>query len=71
MECFYCKGKMKKDTTSYVVNRKGYHLVLDNVPAYVCTQCGEPYFEPQGVALVQEMICDIDKKSQALQDTGS
>lgn len=66
MECFYCKGRMTKGETSYVVNRKGYHLVLDKVPAYVCSQCGEPYFEAHEVALVQEMIKEIDQKAQAL-----
>ena len=67
MDCFYCKGKMEKGKTSYVVNRKGYHLVLDNVPAFICMQCGEPYFEPEGVELVQAMIRDIDQKTQALE----
>ncbi len=70
MECFYCKGKMKKGEASYVVNRKDYHLVLDHVPAYVCEQCGEPYFEAEGVQLVQEMICDIDQKTELLRASG-
>jgi YgiT-type zinc finger domain-containing protein len=66
MECFYCKGKMKKGKTSYVVNRRGYHLVLDQVPAFICGQCGEPYFEPEGVELVQQMIREIDQKAEEL-----
>ncbi len=70
MECYLCKGKMKKGETSYVVNRKGYHLVLDKVPAHICGQCGEPYFEEHEVELVQEMIREIDHKSEALQATG-
>lgn len=70
MDCIYCKGKMEKGTTSYVVNRKGYHLVLDDVPAHICTQCGEPYFEPKGVEVVQAMIQEIDSKAEALQAAG-
>ncbi len=70
MECTFCRGKMKKGKTSYVINRKGYHLVLDNVPAYICTQCGEPYFESEGVEIVQAMIRDIDQRSEALQAVG-
>ena len=27
------------------VDRKAYVLRFDRVPAWVCTQCGEPYFE--------------------------
>ena len=67
MECHLCKGKMKKGDTSYVLNRKGYHLVLDKVPAYICEQCGEPYFEVQEVNLIQDMIREIDRKSEELQ----
>lgn len=70
MECFYCKGQMKKGKTSYVVNRKGYHLVLDEVPASICEQCGEPFFEADGVALVQAMIKDLDRNSERLQAHG-
>ncbi|MBI5299837.1 MAG: type II toxin-antitoxin system MqsA family antitoxin [Deltaproteobacteria bacterium] len=67
MECSYCKGKMAKGKTSYTINRRGYHLVIDQVPAYLCTQCGEPYFEEEGVKVIQEMLKVIDKKSEELQ----
>ncbi|QQR80786.1 MAG: type II toxin-antitoxin system MqsA family antitoxin [Deltaproteobacteria bacterium] len=66
MECFYCKGNMKKGTTTYVVNRKGYHLVLDQVPAYVCGQCGEASFEADGVEMIQDIVRDLDMKSEKL-----
>jgi len=45
MKCFYCGGKMKSDRTTYTINKKGYHLLIHGVPAWVCTQCGEVYFE--------------------------
>lgn len=67
MECFYCRGKMVKGKTAYTINRKGYHLVIDHVPAYLCHQCGEPYFEEEGVKVIQEMLKVIDKKSEELQ----
>ena len=70
MECFHCKGKMKKGETSYTVNRKDYHLVLDHVPAFICEQCGEPYFEENGIELVQQIIRDIDRNSGQLRAVG-
>lgn len=70
MECSFCKGKMVKGKTSYMVNRRGYHLVIDNVPAYICQQCGEPHFEPAGVEKIQAMIQDIDRDAEALQAVG-
>ena len=72
MECFYCKGQMKTGRASYTVNRRGYHLVLDEIPAYVCEQCGESYFESKEVRIVQEMIRELDRKSEnLLQAVGS
>ena len=67
MVCHFCKGTMQKGKTSYTVNRKGYHLVIDEVPAYICDQCKEPYFDEPGVRLVQELIRDLDRRAEALQ----
>jgi len=39
---------------------------LDNVPAWICSQCGEAYFEEAEVIAVQELIAAIDQKSQSL-----
>ena len=50
MECMYCKGKMERTTAPFHVDRNGYHLVFDKVPAFVCRQCGEVYFdEPKSI----------------------
>ena len=45
MKCLHCQGEMKKGVTPFHVDREGCHLTLDKVPAWVCTQCGESYFE--------------------------
>ena len=57
---------MKKGTAPLHIDRKGCHLTLDNVPAWVCSQCGEAYFEETEVTAVQELITVIDQKSQPL-----
>lgn len=66
MECHYCKGIMKVGKTSYTINRKDYHLVIDNVPALICQQCGEPYFDEEEVGMIQSLIKDVDAKSEQL-----
>jgi YgiT-type zinc finger domain-containing protein len=53
---------MKKGRTAYSINRKNYHLVIENVPAFVCQQCGEPYFEGEEVDAIQDLINDIDER---------
>jgi YgiT-type zinc finger domain-containing protein len=45
MKCIYCQGEMRRGSAPFHVDPKGYQLLLDAVPAWVCSQCGEPYFE--------------------------
>ncbi len=62
MNCLFCKGKMKKSTVAYTVNRKGYHLYIEKVPAYVCTQCGEKYFDEKETKSIQSALKTFEKK---------
>ena len=57
---------MKRGTTPFHVDRKGCHLMLDAVPAWVCEQCGEAYFEGKEVDTIQDLVDAIEKKTQAL-----
>ena len=66
MKCIHCQGVMKKGTAPLHVDRNGCHLTLDNVPALICSQCGEAYFEESAVNAVQELIKLIDQKSNLL-----
>lgn len=66
MNCSHCKGKMKRGTAPFHVDRKGYYLVLDAVAAWICTQCGEVYFEEPEVDAIQEVIRAVDKQADKL-----
>ncbi len=66
MKCIHCQGQMKRATTPFHVDRKGCHLVLDSVPAWVCQQCGETYFEEKEVDAIQDLIRSIEERAQAL-----
>lgn len=66
MKCLYCKGEMKKDTTPFHIDRKGCHVTLDNVPAWVCSQCGVSYFEEAEVDAIQDLIYSVEEKSNAI-----
>ena len=61
-----CKGKMEKATFSYTVDRSGYHLFIKEIPAYVCSQCGEKYFEEKEVDAIQNMIKALEEKLQSV-----
>ena len=62
MECFYCKGSMVRGKTSYALNRQGCHLLIEEVPAWICLQCGEAYFEGEEVDAIQDLIKTLDSK---------
>jgi len=59
----YCKGTVKRAHPPFHVDRKGYRLSLDQVPAWVCGQCGEPHFEAREVKQIQELLTQLDKHS--------
>jgi len=71
MECIHCKGPMKRGTAPFSLDRNGYHVSWDAVPAWVCTQCGEPFFEAWEVELIQNALRDLDRENAALTSAGS
>jgi len=66
MKCIHCQGKMERGTAPFHIDRKGYHLILDAIPAWVCAQCGEVYFEESAVEAIQKVIRDLDKQTEKL-----
>ena len=66
MKCMHCQGQMKRGTTPFHMDRCGCHLVLDQVPAWVCGQCGEAYFDEQAVEGIQDLVKSVEEKAQAL-----
>ena len=66
MKCLHCQGEMRKGATPFHIDRKGCHLTLDKVPAWVCSQCGEPYFESAEVDAIQDLIQSVEQKSLAI-----
>jgi len=66
MECFHCKGKMIQGHSPFSVDRNGYHISWEAVPAWVCTQCGEALFEESEVNHIQKALQNIDSETLAL-----
>jgi YgiT-type zinc finger domain-containing protein len=66
MKCIHCQGEMKRGTSPVHVDRKGCHVVLDSVSAWICGQCGEPYFEEKEVEAIQDLIRSVEQKAEAL-----
>jgi YgiT-type zinc finger domain-containing protein len=65
----YCQGEMTRGSAPFHVDRKNVHVSLDKVPAWVCTQCGEVYFEEAEVNAMQEIIRAVDEQAGKLAHT--
>lgn len=57
MICFVCKhGETKDSTTTVTLERGKTTLVIKDVPARVCANCGEAYFEPDVTDALLDML---------------
>jgi YgiT-type zinc finger domain-containing protein len=66
MECLHCKARMRCGTAPFTIDQNGYHVSWDNIPAWVCDQCGEVLFEAREVDLIQEALASLDRETAAL-----
>jgi YgiT-type zinc finger domain-containing protein len=66
MECPCCKAQMRRGTAPLSIDRKGYRVSWDAIPAWVCDQCGESLFETREVDVIQEALSCLDRETVAL-----
>lgn len=62
MTCFFCKGQTVETTTKFIVDLGQCVVIVKNVPAQVCQQCGEASFSDE-VAQRLEKIVEAVKAS--------
>lgn len=55
-DCHYCKGKLEERLVTRMQEFEGHWYMIENLPALVCTQCGETYYTPQSHDLVIDLI---------------
>jgi YgiT-type zinc finger domain-containing protein len=66
MKCMHCGGEMQRGRAPLHVDREGIHVTLDEVPAWVCKQCGEPAFEEAEVDSVQAIVKVVEREAERL-----
>ena len=66
MKCMHCQGEMHRAAAPFNIDRDGYHVVFDSVPAWICRQCGEPYFEEREVGVIQGAVQVLDERTRTL-----
>ena len=58
-DCTFCRGEVGEQRIEYDYRRRGRLLVISNVPAGVCRQCGERYFTADVLKKMDESYHDI------------
>lgn len=54
--CSECGGPVKRKTITQEFEREGVKVKLSGFKAWVCTRCGEIYFEPGGAEKVAQAV---------------
>jgi YgiT-type zinc finger domain-containing protein len=55
-KCDLCGGALRKGKTELVIRVGKEIVVIGDVPAYVCENCGEPYFTPETSRKIDEIM---------------
>lgn len=56
VRCRFCQGQLDEQLVTRVQEHQGQWVVVENLPALVCRQCGEQYYTPRAHDLVVELL---------------
>ena len=56
MDCFMCKGEVIEKKVNYMVDLENTIIIIKGVPAKVCTQCGEQYFDDKTSENIESIV---------------
>lgn len=63
MNCFVCKGELKEKKVNYFVDLDNTIIIIKEVPAKVCCQCGEKYFDDKTSENIEKMVNQLKAMS--------
>ena len=55
-QCPFCAGRIEQRHVEHVHRWQGELYLLRNVPADVCTQCGDVFFGPTALRAMDEVV---------------
>ena len=56
MECFICKGELEEKRVNYVVDLENTIIIIKGVPARVCKQCGEQFYDDETAKNIDTIV---------------
>ena len=58
--CFFCKGEMKEDLTTHVVELDEMVIVVKKVPCKKCEQCGQVTFGLEVAKRLEQIVDGLE-----------
>ena len=65
-QCYFCKGKIQNQVVTVDYRWGEKLIVIKDVPAQVCTQCGEKYFDAEVSRQMEHIVLKGEKPSVSL-----
>lgn len=67
MNCMICKAKLTKSRVNHILDNTGRIVIIKNVPANVCGQCGEYYVDNDTAMRLEEIVRElVNNKAEIL-----
>ncbi|MGO1479288.1 type II toxin-antitoxin system MqsA family antitoxin [Senegalia sp. (in: firmicutes)] len=61
MNCILCKANLTKGRINHIVDLKEGIIIIKNVPANICEQCGDYYLDTKTALELETMVDEINK----------
>lgn len=63
MNCFKCKGELKERKVNYMVDFENTIIIIKGVPAKVCINCEEQYFNDEVSENIEKIVNQLKSLS--------
>ncbi len=60
--CALCNGKLEVNTTKFMARAGGEVVIINDVPALVCEQCGEAYYTVEVSRKIDSIMSEAHQK---------
>ncbi|MGC8784352.1 MAG: type II toxin-antitoxin system MqsA family antitoxin [Armatimonadota bacterium] len=67
--CPLCGGEKQPGTTTFAVDLQFGVVVVRNVPALVCTQCGDAWIDDPVAARLEDIVADARRRHTVVEVT--
>ena len=67
MRCLLCKAdSVKEDTSTYFAELDDCYVIIENVPCFKCSQCGEVVYSASVIEKIENILATVQKISSKI-----